>query len=224
MANWRFGSLFRNSIPPPRQYKVPTFEEIFETDHSNPAVGENEEPQKVVLNLNPSLGGKQQNSQKQQKNLFRFSNLLTEHNRNSLTNNPVLSEALSKFSKKDYLQEAFFETETTTKSSLSSTLSYEDMRKQKLIEMAKEELRKKQQLKDQKIKAEQKQNKFLKIMSQQKLTKAPRSQELDNFFSKVKDFDNKSILKKKLSHELIKQYHDKLIKKSDQKQHYQDKL
>jgi len=231
LANWRFGSIFRNSIPPVRPYKVPSFEDIFETDHSSRTDPEPASPQ------NPSpgvLGGNLKTPSSQ--NLFQLSNILSENNRNSQNSNSGggASELLSKLSKHQALHEAFFE--TTTKPYPTSTRSYEELRKMKLIEMAKEELRKKQQMKDQYIRAQQKKNEFLKIMRQQQkqqeqtkqiehLQKEPRSQDLDNFFTKVKDFDSaKTSLKDKLNHELIKRYQDKLMKKSNQEKQYSEKL
>ena len=66
----------------------------------------------------------------------------------------------------------------------------------------------------------------MKIMAHQ--AKEPRSQDLDNFFSKIKDLNDASpSLKKKLQNEVIKQYHDKMIKKSNQekeKKEYNNKL
>ena len=50
--------------------------------------------------------------------------------------------------------------------------------------------------------------------TQKPLVKEPRSQELDSFFSKVKGFTNNKDAQKKLNHELIKRYHEKLMKKS----------
>jgi len=235
LANWRFGSIFRNSIPPVRPYKVPSFEEIFETDHSASRTEPDNTSPHQAQNLSPGGVGKLQTPAAQQ-NMFQFSNLLNENNRNSLNNNNPgvgVSEIFSKLSKHQALHEAFFE--TTTKPYTTSTRSYEELRKLKLIELAKEELKKKQQMKGQYIRAQQKKNEFLKIMRQQQqqqeqkqieqMKKEPRSQDLDNFFSKVKDFDNtKTALKEKLNHELIKRYHDKLIKKSNQDKLYSEKL
>jgi len=224
MANWRFGSVFRNSIPPPRPYKVPTFEEIFEKDHSSD-IQESQSPNQFVLNLN-SQNSKSTNqassSHQQSKNMFKFSNFLTEHNRNSLKS-PIVSETLSKLSKKDLLDEAFFESTTSKK------VSEEDLRKKKLLEMAKEKLINKQKKKDQMIKAQQKQENYMKMMasqfSQKHQAKEPRSQDLDNFFSKVKDLSDASpSLKKKLQREVIKQYHDKMTKKSNQEEEYNNKI
>ena len=63
----------------------------------------------------------------------------------------------------------------------------------------------------------------MKIMAHQ--AKEPRSQDLDNFFSKIKDLNDASpSLKKKLQNEVIKQYHDKMIKKSNQEKEYNNKL
>merc|ERR1719510_1334971 len=73
LANWRFGSIFRNSIPPVRPYKVPTFEEIFEVDHS----ATTEAAQHVLLNLNPGDGG--QAGGQNRKNVMTFSNKLSEN-------------------------------------------------------------------------------------------------------------------------------------------------
>jgi len=83
LANWRFGSIFRNSIPPVRPYNPPTFEDIFETDHksekqANPKV----KPHRFSLNLDNKFG-MQSN---QQQNVFKFSNKfdsLSEMDRNS---------------------------------------------------------------------------------------------------------------------------------------------
>lgn len=233
LANWRFGSIFRNSIPPARPYKVPTFEEIFETDHSTKDEVE-EEPQKVVLNLNSNRVG----SPTEQKNLFQFSNLLSENNRNSLSSNPQMKEMLSKLSKKDLLHEAFFETTTKPYVSTTTTQSYKEIQKLKLIERAKEELRKKQLVKDKYIRAQQKKEKFLKIIQQQKQQqleeqlqmqkkqqleeqlqqqqkqKTPRSQELDSFFSKINGFSDKTSLVNQLRPEVIQKYQNKIAKKS----------
>ena len=231
LANWRFGSVFRNSIPPARPYKVPTFEEIFETDHSNKQESDQEASQQIVLNLNSN-----KQTQSDQKNLFKFSNLLSENSRNSLSSNPYAKEMLSKLSKKDLLDEVFFETSTQPYVS-TTTQSYQELQKLKLIERAKEELRKKQLRKDQIIKAQQKQEKFIQIIQKQKemkqeleekqkqQAKTPRSQDLDNFFAKINGFsDKKQRLENQLKHEVIKKYQDKLSKKSQQEQQYSEKL
>lgn len=231
LANWKFGSVFRNSIPPTRPYKVPSFEDIFETDHSSKSEQKPESQQQVVLNLNnPSGGqGQGQSPNTRPENLFKFSNVLSEFSRNSFTNKAT-SDALSKLSKKDYLHEAFFE--TTTKPYIrmtSTTQSYGEIRQQKLLEMAREELRKKQLRKDQFIKAQQKRDNYLKIIQQHTATEKPlvkesRSQELDSFFSKVKGFNNNKNAQKKLNHELIKRYHEKLRMKTSQDKQYTKKL
>ena len=130
-----------------RPYKVPTFEEIFEKDHTSDI--QSQSSNQFVLNLNSknSKSTNQVSSPPQQsKNLFKFSNFLTENNRNSLKS-PIVSETLSKLSKKDLLDEAFFESSTSKKS------SEEELRKMKLLEIAKEKLINKQKKKDQMIKA-----------------------------------------------------------------------
>jgi len=54
MANWRFGSIFRNSIPPPRPYNPPSFEEIFEKDPSSDDIDVMSSTQhKINLSLDP---------------------------------------------------------------------------------------------------------------------------------------------------------------------------
>ena len=186
----------------------------------------------MVLNLNNPSGGQGQGQSlnTRPENLFKFSNVLSEFNRNSFTNKAT-SDALSKLSKKDYLHEAFFE--TTTKPYIhttSTTQSYEEIRQQKLLAMAREELRKKQLRKDQFIKAQQKRDNYLKIIQQHTATEKPlvkesRSQGLDSFFSKVKGFNNnKNAAQKKLNHELIKRYHEKLRMKTSQDKQYTKKL
>merc|ERR1719330_601030 len=77
LANWRFGSIFRNSIPPVRPYKAPTFEDIFETDHSSKA--EAEQQAASVLQLGPPAAGGRTSDPLQQ-----FSNILSEYSRTSL--------------------------------------------------------------------------------------------------------------------------------------------
>ena len=213
-----------------RPYKVPSFEDIFETDHSSKAE-QKSESQQVVLNLNHPSGGQGQGQSlsKRPEDLLKFSNVLSEFNRNSFTNKAT-SDALSKLSRKDYLHGAFFETTTKPYIQITSTThSQEEIRQQKLLERAREELRKKQLLKDQYIKAQQKRDNYMKIIqqhtaTQKPLVKEPRSQELDSFFSKVKGFNNNKDAQKKLNHELIKRYHEKLRKKSSQDKQYAEKL
>ena len=179
LANWRFGSIFRNSIPPVRPYKVPTFEEIFEVDHS----ATTEAAQHVVLNLKPADGGAGGGPSQ---NVLTFSNKFSENNRNSQIESPSSS---NKYMYDDIFGNSGVVTSTTT-------ASYEEIRKQKLLEMAKKELMKKQRLKSQRIKSQQKQEKFLKLnnyLQQQKkkiLEKTPRSQQLDSFFSKIQGFSS----------------------------------
>ena len=84
------------------------------------------------------------------------------------------------------------------------------------IRRLQEELRRKQQRKAQYIKAQQRHDQYVQLLQHQdtQLVKEPRSQDLDNFFAKVKDFNNNKGSQKKLKHELIKRYHEKLMKKS----------
>ena len=213
-----------------RPYKVPSFEDIFETDHSLKAE-QKSESQQVVLNLNHPSGGQGhgQSLNKRPEDLLKFSNVLSEFNRNSFTNKAA-SEALSKLSRKDYLHGAFFKTTAKPYIQITSTTqSHEEIRQQKLLERAREELRKKRLLKDQYIKAQQKRDNYMKIIQQhtateKPLVKEPRSQDLDSFFSKVKGFNNNKDAQKKLNHELIKRYHEKLRKKSSQDKQYTEKL
>ena len=207
-----------------RPYKVPSFEDIFETDHSSKSERK-PESQQVVLNLNNPSGGQGQGQSlnKRPEDRFKFSNVLSEFSRNSFTNKATSD-------RKDYLHEAFFE--TTTKPFIqitTTTQSHEEIRQQKLLEMAREELRKKQLLKDQFIKAQQKRDNYMKIIQQhtateKPLVKEPRSQELDSFFSKVKGFNNNKNAQKKLNRELIKRYHEKLRMKTSQDKQYTEKL
>ena len=185
----------------------------------------------MVLNLNNPSGGQGQGQSlnRRPQDLLKFSNVLSEFNRNSFTNKDT-SDLLSKLSKKDYLHGAFFETSTKPYIQITSTTqSQEEIRQQKLLEMAREELRKKRLLKDQYIKAQQKRDNYMKIIQQhtaaeKPLVKEPRSQELDSFFAKVKGFNNKKDAQKKLKHELIKRYHEKLRKKSSQEKQYTEKI
>ena len=213
-----------------RPYKVPSFEDIFETDHSSKSEQETEsqqESQQVVLNL--QSGGQAQSLNKRPLDLAKFSNVLSEYNRNSFSNPTSTSDILSNLSKKDYLHGAFFETTTKPYIQITSTQSHEEIRQHQLLELAREELRKKQLLKDKYIKAQQKHDNYMKIIQQHRasekpLVKEPRSQQLDSFFSKVKGFNNNKNAQKKLNRELIKRYHEKLIKKSSQEKQYAEKL
>ena len=202
-----------SSSPLSRPYKVPTFEEIFEKDHS----ATTEAAQQVLLNLKPG-GGLGQSPY----NSGRKSEALSENNRNSQIESPY-SDFSPKWKSKKY--EDIFESQpkiTTT------TLSYEDLRKQKLLEMAKQELMKKQRLMAQRIKSQQKQEKFLKLnnyLKQQKKKiseKSPRSQQLDSFFSKIQGFGSSKT--SQFKPDLIKKYQAGgpagLIKKSDQEEQF----
>ena len=216
LANWRFGSIFRNSIPPVRPYKVPTFEEIFEVDHS----ATTEAAQHVLLNLNQADGGGGGGGHQQ--NMMTFSNQLSpsqlsENNRNSQIESPSSSNK--------YMYEDIF---GSSRDLTSTTQSYEELRTQKLLERAKQELVKKQRMKAQRIKSQQKQEKFLKLnnfLQQQKKKiseKTPRSQELDNFFSKIQGFSSSKT--SQFKPDFIKKYQAKapsgLIKKSDQEDRF----
>jgi len=190
-----------------RPYKVPTFEEIFEKDHS----ATTEAAQQVVLNLRPGNAG----SEAHTNNLMTFSNNLSENNRNSQIEPP---------SRNQHMYEDIFSSGQVTSQVTSTTLSYEDIMKQKLVERAKQELLKKQRMKSQRIKNQQKQEKFLKmnkfLQQHKKKTaeKSPRSQQLDNFFSKIQGFGSSKT--SQFKPDLIKKYQAAagLIKKSDQEE------
>ena len=176
-----------------RPYKVPTFEEIFEKDHS----ATTETAQQVVLNLRPHNN-----------HGMKFPNVLSENNRNSQIEAPASGSHIK------YLYEDIFESAPQI---TSTTMSYQDVRKQKLLELAKQELMKKQKLKSQRIKSQQKQDQFLKLtkylqQQKKKSVKSPRSQQLDSFFSKIQGFGSSKTSQLKSS--LIKKYQN-LIKKSD---------
>ena len=216
LANWRFGSIFRNSIPPVRPYKVPTFEEIFEVDHS----ATTEAAQHVLLNLNQADGGGGGGGHQQ--NMMTFSNQLSpsqlsENNRNSQIESPSSSNK--------YMYEDIF---GSSRDLTSTTQSYEELRTQKLLERAKQELVKKQRMKAQRIKSQQKQEKLLKLtnyLQQQKKKiseKTPRSQQLDDFFSKIQGFSSSKT--SQFKPDFNKKYQAKapsgLIKKSDQQEEF----
>ena len=118
-----------------RPYKAPSFEDIFETDHSSKAERKSES-QQVVLNLNHPSGGQGhgQSLNKRPEDRFKFSNVLSEFSRNSFTNKATSD-------RKDYLHEAFFETSTTKPfiQITTTTQSHEEIRQQKLLEMARED-------------------------------------------------------------------------------------
>ena len=172
-----------------------------------------EAAQHLLLNLNPGDGG-------QSHNVMKFSNQLSENNRNSQIESPGSS---NKYMYDDIFGQSRVETSPTT-----TTVSYEELRKQKLLELAKQELMKKQRLKSQRIKSQQKQEKFLKLnnyLQQQKkkiLEKTPRSQQLDNFFSKIQGFSSSKT--SQFKPDFIKKYQagapSGLIKKSDQEEQF----
>jgi len=201
LANWRFGSIFRNSIPPVRPYKVPSFEDIFETDHKK----EEEEsttmnPHRFSLQLKPfQKFGMQSN---QQQNVVKFSNKFdefSEMDRNS-ESEPAKDEYFSKLNQlKEKHQEMLFgnryetatkpfrkqrtstknydnikrtteshsnyETTTNRYNSYKSTTAKtkEDLKKEFLLQKAKEELLEKQRMKSIYIKAQQAKNKLKKL-------------------------------------------------------------
>ena len=140
--------------------------------------------------------------------LLQFSNILSEYSRTALPQHQQSGTSLAQKAE-DYLQGALFAPATTP------APAPEEARKLRLLELAREELRRKQQRKAQYIKAQQRHDQYVQLLQHQdtQLVKEPRSQDLDNFFAKVKDFNNKGS-QKKLKHELIKRYHEKLMKKS----------
>ena len=142
--------------------------------------------------------------------LLQFSNILSEYSRSALPQHQQQGTSLAQKAE-DYLQGALFSPATTP----APTAAPEEARKLRLLELAREELRRKQQRKAQYIKAQQRHDQFVQLLQHQDTqpVKEPRSQDLDNFFAKVKDFNNKGS-QKKLKHELIKRYHEKLMKKS----------
>merc|ERR1712123_11122 len=82
LANWRFGSVFRNSIPPERPYKPPTFEDIFEMEHKREEIESTTmSPHKLSLQLNPLQRFGMQSNQEQ--NMFKYTNKFSEMDRNS---------------------------------------------------------------------------------------------------------------------------------------------
>ena len=197
---------------------MPTFEEIFEVDHS----ATTEAAQHVVLNLKPGDGSAVGAAGGHSNNLMTFSSQLSpsqlsENNRNSQIESPASSN-------KYMYDDIFGQPRVPT----STTASYEELRKQKLLELAKQELLKKQRLASQRIKSQQKQEKFLKLnnyLQQQKkktLEKSPRSQQLDNFFSKIKSFSSSKT--SQFKPDFIKKYQavapSGLIKKSDQEEQF----
>ena len=182
-----------------RPYKVPTFEEIFERDHSPTTEAANQ----IVLNLKQKHGG------------LKFPTTLSENYRTSQIEPP--SDLHPKLSSKKYLYEEMLD---SSPKMTSTTVSYEEIRKQKLLELAKQELLKKQRLKSQRIKNQQKQEKFLKLtkylqQQKKKSVKTPRSQQLDNFFTKIQGFSSSKTSQFKPG--LMKKV-ESLIKKSDQEE------
>ena len=179
-----------------------------------------EAAQHVVLNLKPGDGSAVGAAGGHNNNLMTFSSQLSpsqlsENNRNSQIESPASSNK--------YMYDDIF---GQPRVPASTTASYEELRKQKLLELAKQELLKKQRLASQRIKSQQKQEKFLKLnnyLQQQKkktLEKSPRSQQLDNFFSKIKSFSSSKT--SQFKPDFIKKYQaaapSGLIKKSDQHQ------
>jgi len=132
LANWRFGSIFRNSIPPVRPYNPPTFEDIFETDHERFDVEiTTVDPQRFSLQLNPlKKFGKQPNKQE---NFFKFSNKFdkfSEMDRNSESESTTdkYFARLNRLKEKQHqmLFENKYETSTKPfKKQLTSTQRYE---------------------------------------------------------------------------------------------------
>ena len=160
-----------------------------------------------MLQLGPPAAGGRTSDPLQQ-----FSNILSEYSRTSL---PQQQQGPSLAQKaEDYLQGALFSPATTP--APAPAPASEEARKLRLLELAREELRRKQQRKAQYIKAQQRHDQYVQLLQNQdtQLVKEPRSQDLDNFFAKVKDFNNNKGSQKKLKHELIKRYHEKLMKKS----------
>ena len=143
--------------------------------------------------------------------LLQFSNILSEYSRSALPQQQQTGTSLAQKAE-DYLQGALFSPATTP----APAPAPEEARKLRLLELAREELRRKQQRKAQYIKAQQRHDQYVQLLQHQdtQLVKEPRSQDLDNFFTKVKDFNNNKGSQKKLKHELIKRYHEKLMKKS----------
>ena len=143
--------------------------------------------------------------------LLQFSNILSEYSRSALPQQQQTGTSLAQKAE-DYLQGALFSPATTP----APAPAPEEARKLRLLELAREELRRKQQRKAQYIKAQQRHDQYVQLLQHQdtQLVKEPRSQDLDNFFAKVKDFNNNKSSQKKLKHELIKRYHEKLMKKS----------
>jgi hypothetical protein len=183
LANWRFGSIFRNSIPPVRPYNPPTFEDIFETDHqSEKAEDSTKNPQRFSLNLNPNFGM----HSSQQQSLFKYSNKfdgLSEMDRNSGVSDTTNGyfKTLNKLKEKQ--QQMLFGNryETSTKpykQQITSTKKYDNMRKVKdqerkheeelkkklLLEKKKEDMLEKQRLKSQYIKSQQAKSKLKKLI------------------------------------------------------------
>ena len=144
--------------------------------------------------------------------LLQFSNILSEYSRSALPQQQPGTSLAQKA--EDYLQGALFSPATTP--TPAPAPAPEETRKLRLLELAREELRRKQQRKAQYIKAQQRHDQYVQLLQHQdtQLVKEPRSQDLDNFFAKVKDFNNNKGSQKKLKHELIKRYHEKLMKKS----------
>jgi len=197
LANWRFGSIFRNSIPPVRPYNPPTFEDIFETDHqSEKTESSTKKPHRFSLNLAPNFG---MNSNQQQ-NLFKYSNQfngLSEMDRNSDISDTTNGyfKTLSKLKEKQQ-QMLFGEVqETSTKpytKQITSTKKYENLEKVKqqdeeqhmeelkkklLLKKKKEDMLEKQRLKSQYIKAQQAKSKLKKLIGyrQNESEKAPNN-------------------------------------------------
>ena len=189
-----------------RPYKAPTFEDIFETDHSSKA--EAEQQAASVLQLGPPAAGGRTSEP-----LLQFSNILSEYSRSALPQHQQQGTSVAQKAE-DYLQGALFSPATTP--APAPAPAPEEARKLRLLELAREELRRKQQRKAQYIKAQQRHDQYVQLLQHQdtQLVKEPRSQDLDNFFAKVKDFNNNKGSQKKLKHELIKRYHEKLMKKS----------
>lgn len=180
LANWRFGSMFRNSIPPERPYNPPSFEDIFETDHqSERAESSTIKPQRFSLNLSPSFG-MQSN---QQQNMFKYSSKfdgLSEMDRNSDlsdTQNGYFN-TLNKLKEKQ--QQMLFGNrhETSTKpyrKQTTSTQRYEpdrdreeELQKQLLLKKQKEDMMEKQRMKSEYIKAQQAKNKLKKLIGRKR--------------------------------------------------------
>jgi len=135
LANWRFGSIFRNSIPPVRPYNPPSFEDIFETDHKR-FLGESTtvNPHRFSLHMNPFQKFSKQSNQ--QENVFKFSNKFdefSEMDRNSESESTTDKYFSSLNKLKEKQQQVFFGNihETSTKpyrKQRTSTKKYDNIK------------------------------------------------------------------------------------------------